>query len=98
MYDEGNREVCKMNLLGPLNTSPQEEWLASLKVCVSMQLKPFLKDGNVGCIEELLIGRVWVPSEASNFSYLCHCGCWLSDLGREVSWKCMLDGESAIIR
>ena len=82
-----------MNLLGPLNTSPQEEWLASLKVCVSKQLKPFLKDGNVSCLEELLTGRVWVPSEASNLSYLFHCGCWLRELGRKVSRKCMLDGK-----
>ena len=24
MYDEWNREVCKMNFLGPFNTSSQE--------------------------------------------------------------------------
>ena len=31
---------------------------SSLKVCVSKQLKPFFKDGNVDCLEELLTGRV----------------------------------------
>ena len=65
VYDEWNREVCKMNLLGPLNTQPQEVWLVIMEGECSQVTEAFLREGNVGYLAEPPMDGLRVPSEAT---------------------------------
>ena len=59
-----------MILLGPLNTSSQEDRLASWEESVSKSVEAFLEKEMQVDLEEPFHGWVWVPSEATHLLHL----------------------------